>query len=461
MSSTHTPQKNSWRNRFAFYLLAVGSACGLGNIWRFPYIAGENGGGAFILLYLFLAFTIGLSIVIAELILGRSSESSLLKITQRISVTEKKPYFWLSRLTLLITLVILSYYSVISGWVLHYTTQFVVGIFKANTIDYIRETSQKVLTDNGWLQFSLASVHLLIALLIIDQRITHRFERIITTVVIPLFVLLFSLLLIRSLSLDSTTEALRFLFYPDFSKLNLNSLGHAIGHMFFTLSIGVGALVTFGSYFSNEDHLPQVGFRVMLVDIIISLFSVLLVFPIAFSSGERALSDPGLLFDSLPRLFLKFQFGVYFGLAFFVCLWMAALNASVGLLETLISNVHEVKLIKDRKKTSWVIFLIVLILTILPAFSGSALKNIVIFGQTIIENLDSLLINYLLPLSGLGMVILFHKSLSASDRKEKFVSEESEASYALLGYWQGLLKWGAPLIIALGLLLQLISLFRN
>lgn len=447
-----------WRNRFAFYLLAVGSACGLGNIWRFPYVAGENGGGAFILLYLLLAFTLGLSILIAELMLGKKSEASLLKITQRISTTYQKPFFWISRLTLLITVVILSYYSVISGWVLHYITQFIVGLFRSDTSEYLSSLNMKVLVDNGWLQFALASVHLIVAGLIVGQRITNRFEKILTTVIIPIFVLLFGMLIVRSLSLDSTPEALRFIFYPDFSKLNLRSLGHAIGHAFFTLSIGMGALVTFGSYFKDNDHLPKVGFRVMLVDIMISLFSVLLVFPIAFTIGEKPLTDPSLLFESLPRLFMKFQFGSLFGLGFFICLWAAALNASVGLLETLASNYSERYLKADRKSSIWLIILVVLGLTIVPAFSGSGLKNVKLFGQTLLENMDSFLINYLLPLSALGMVFLFFKALPLADQKDLFLDEKTESSYALINYWQVVLKYAAPTLIIFGVLLQIYAL---
>lgn len=450
-----------WRNRFAFYLLAVGSACGLGNIWRFPYVAGENGGGAFILLYLFLAFTVGVSILIAELMLGKKSEASLLKITQRVSTTHKKPYFWISRLTLFITLVILSYYSVISGWVLHYITQFVVGFFRGDTLQYISSLNMKVLTDNGWLQFALASVHLIVAGLIVGQRMTNRFEKILTTFIIPVFVFLFAMLLVRSLSLDSTPEVLRFIFYPDFSKLNLRSLGHAIGHVFFTLSIGVGALVTFGSYFKNEDHLPKVGFRVMMVDVMISLFSVLLVFPIAFSIGEKPLTDPSLLFEALPRLFMKIQFGALFGLGFFICLWAAALNASVGLLETLASNYSERYLKSDRKNSIWLITVITLGFTVIPAFSGSGLKDVKLFDQTLLENIDSFLINYLLPISGLGMAFLFFKALPLADQKDLFLDEKTESSYALINYWQAILKFAAPILIAAGIILQIIALVRG
>lgn len=454
-------KKIYWRNRFSFYLLAVGSACSLGNIWRFPYIVGENGGGAFILLYLFLCFTLGLSILIAELILGRSSEASLLKITQRVSVNYKKPFFWLSRLTLLITLVMLSYYSVISGWVLHYITQFVVGLFRADTASYISGLNMNVLSVNGWLQFALASVHLIIAGQIINQKLAHRFEKLLLNFIIPVFGFLFIMMLIRSLSLDSTPEVLRFLFYPDFTKLNMKSLGHAIGHMCFTLSIGMGVMVTFGSYFTNKDHLPSVGFRVTMIDVVISLLSVLLIFPVAFSLSGKALTDPSLLFDSLPNLFMKIKFGGTFGLVFFVCLWIAALNASVGLLETLISNYSERFAKKDRRYSTWFIVGIVLLMTIIPAFSSSGFKNVHLFGQSVIENIDSVLINYLLPLSVLGMIVLIFKSLALSDIQEKFLSDEAPASYALFSYWKKALIFVAPALVVLGIILQVVNWFRG
>ncbi len=454
-------KKIYWRNRFSFYLLAVGSACSLGNIWRFPYIVGENGGGAFILLYLFLCFTVGLSILIAELILGRSSEASLLKITQRVSVNYKKPFFWFSRLTLLITLVMLSYYSVVSGWVLHYITQFSVGLFRTDTASYISHLNMNVLSANGWLQFALASVHLIIAGLIINRKLAHRFEKLLLNFIIPVFGFLFIMMLIRSLSLDSTPEVLRFLFYPDFSKLNAKSLGHAIGHMCFTLSIGMGVMVTFGSYFTNKDHLPSVGFRVTMIDVVISLLSVLLIFPVAFSLSGKPLTDPSLLFDSLPNLFMKIKFGGTFGLVFFVCLWIAALNASVGLLETLISNYSERFAKKDRKYSTWFIVGVVLMMTIIPAFSSSGFKNVHIFGQSVIENIDSILINYLLPLSALGMIVLFFKSLALSDIQEKFLSDEAPASYALFSYWKKVLIFVAPVLVILGIILQFSNWFRH
>ncbi len=459
-SNSTTRRRGSWRSRIAFYLLAVGSACGLGNIWRFPYVVGENGGGAFILVYLFLSLTIGLSVLIAELIIGRSTGASLLKITRKISVQTKKPFFWFGRLSLFISLVILAYYSVISGWVLHFLTQFLVGLFHQEQSQYLGSISMSVLMENGLLQFALASVHLLICGFIVVKGVTERFERILTAV-LPIFGILVILILTRSLSLPSSPDVLRFLFYPDFSKLNLTSLGHAMGHVLFTLSLGMGVLVTFGSYFKQDEHLPTLGVRVALVDTLISIVAVLMIFPIAFSISNKPLTDPSLLFEALPKLFMKIQYGQYFGLAFFICLWLAALNASIALLETLISNLSDRFLKTDRFSSAWIVIAVTLFLTVFPAFSGTLFRNLTLMNQSLIENLDSVLINYLLPVSVLGMIVVFFKSMNEMDYKEKFVSEQSESSQMLVKNWIWVLKWLAPGLIILGIVLQLAAVIKN
>jgi neurotransmitter:Na+ symporter, NSS family len=459
-TSNHKRRRGSFRNRIAFYLLAIGSACGLGNIWRFPYVVGENGGGAFLLVYIFLSLTVGLSVLIAELIMGRTNEASLLKITRKVSVQTKKPFFWFGRLSLFISLVILAYYSVISGWVLHFLTQFLVGLFRADRMNYLGQISMNVLNENGLLQFALASVHLLICGFIVLRGVTERFEKILTAV-LPLFGILVFLILTRSLSLPSSPEVLRFLFYPDFSKLNLTSLGHAMGHVLFTLSLGMGVLVTFGSYFKEDEHLPTLGVRVTLVDTIISIVAVLMIFPIAFSISNKPLTDPSLLFEALPQLFLKIEYGEYFGLAFFLCLWIAALNASIALLETLISNLSDRFQHANRFSSAWLVILVTLFLTVFPAFSGTLFKNLKVMNQSLIENLDSVLINYLLPISVLGMIIIFFKSINEIDYKEKFVNESSESSQMLVKNWIWVLKWLAPCLIILGLILQFFSVIKN
>ena len=443
--------------RFTFYLLAIGSACGLGNIWRFPYIVGENGGGAFLLLYVFLAFTVGLSLLTAELIIGRAARASLHKITVRLTGQTQRPFYWVGRLSLFISLVILAYYSVVSGWVLYYLTQFGVSFFRSDTNTYLSSLNMTFLNDNGILQFLLASVHLLVCALILLYGKTQKFEKILSYFLV-LFALLISMLIYTSVSLDATTNVLRFLFYPDFTKLNITSLGHALGHVFFTLSLGMGVLVTLGSYFKNEEHIPTVAFRVTAIDTTISIFAVLIIFPVAFSLSDKPMTDPSLLFESLPRLFMKIYYGEYFGFVFFICLWMAAINASVGLLETLISNTSEKFRQSNRAWAAWMVVMGTLFLTILPAFSGTYLKQIKLFDQSVIENIDSLLINYLLPIAVLGFIFVYFLFHKLSDRQEAFISVKSPASISLYRNWIWILKYFTPAIIIVSLILQILAI---
>lgn len=451
-------RRSSFKNRFSFYLLAIGSACGLGNLWRFPYIVGENGGGAFLLLYVFLALTLGLALLISELMIGRFTGTSILAVTRHISTQTKKKYFVFGWFSLFISAVTLSYYSVISGWVLHYLTQFIMSLFQSDSGFYLKSISVNVLLQNSWLQFMLASVHLLVAAVIVVKGFGEGVEKRISSL-LPLFGLLVVVLLIGSLSLESTREVLRFLFYPDFSKLSWGSLGHAVGHVFFTLSLGFGTMVTFGSYFKNEDHLPTIGWRVTLVDTLISIIAVLLIFPIAFSSSKQIATDPSLVFDVLPAFLSSIKGGILFGLIFFLFLWLAALNASIGLLETVTANLTEKRPDMKRPLAASLSVIVILIMTVFPAFSGTIFKDVKILGRSVIEVFDSTLINIMLPIAVLGMVIIFFKTLTEADRKKLFVNETVPTSVAMYSHWMFILKWAVPSVIIAGLLMLLIGLF--
>lgn len=447
----------SFKHRFSFYLLAIGSACGLGNLWRFPYIVGENGGGAFLLLYVFLALTVGLALLIAELMLGRFTGKSILAATKQITSNNlKQKYYMLGWLSLLISTVTLAYYSVISGWVLHFLTQFVVSFFQPDSVVYLRKTSINVLLQNGWLQFLLASVHLLVAIVIVLKRFGENVERRITSL-LPFFGILVAFLLIGSLSQDSNKDVLRFLFYPDFSKLNWSSLGHAVGHVLFTLSLGFGTMVTFGSYLHKDEHLPTMALRVTLVDTLISIVSVMLIFPLVFSSSKQIVTDPTLVFDVLPAFLSSIRGGVLFGFGFFFFLWLAALNASLGLLETITANLTEKFPEFNRSVAASFAVLIILFLTVLPAFSGDFFKNVSVFGSSLIVFFDSILINVLLPLAVVGILVIFFKTINDNDSKKIFINNELPTSIAMYSHWLFLLKWIVPAVIGFGLLFLLVG----
>ncbi|WP_413584138.1 sodium-dependent transporter [Bdellovibrio sp. HCB274] len=452
-------KRGSWRTRFGFYLLAVGSACGLGNLWRFPYVVGENGGGAFILLYVFLSLAVGAPMLIAELMLGKNTRRSVIVATDMMGQKTSRSFRWVGRLAVILSVIVFSYYAVISGWVLHFMTQFFVSLF-LDAEGATNKTNLAALMSNGWLQVMLASAHILITVVVVLKGVQEGLEKWISYMM-PLFAVLVAVLLFKSFSLPSTPEVMRFLFYPDFSKLTLSSLGHAMGHVFFTLSVGFGTMVTFGSYLREEDHVPTAGFRVALVDTVISLLAVVMIFPVAFQASNVPLTDPALMFEVLPRYLLGIPGGSLFGLVFFVCLYLAALNASIGLLEVVVSNLVDRYKKVERTKATWYSGAAALSLAIFPALSSSVLNTVRISGHSLIESLDSLLINWLLPLVALGILFTFYKGTSEKDKEISFIDRDKFVSYSMYSHWIIILKWVAPAVILVGYTLQVIAWFQE
>ena len=445
------PQKKRglWGTRFGFYLAAIGSAFGLGNLWRFPYVTVDNGGGAFVLLYVVFAIGVGLPLLIGELTLGKLSRKSVVSACQGLDdggavgrASSRPTWKWVGRFAALTCLLILSYYAVISGWVLHFLMQFFFGHLVAGAYD--AENSLRVLRQNGWLQLALTSVHLLISLVIVAKGVQEGMEKWVSNAM-PVFVVLLFILVTKSLSLPTATDALRFLFYPDFSRLTPYSLLHALGHVFFTLSVGFGTMVTFGSYLNEQTHIPSAGFRVTAMDTIISLFAGLLIFPL-LASANLKVADPELLFQTLPRLLTSLDNGFLFGLAFFICLYLAALGASIGLLESVVANVLELTGLK-RVQATWLTGLAAFSLAIVPALSTSVLRNVSFRGHGLLELLDGILVNWMLPMAALGIAFAVSKRLAPEKVEQEFINDDSIATRKLYSHWKFVMRWLAPGLI--------------
>lgn len=448
----------SWRTRFGFYLLALGSAFSLGNLWRFPFVVGENGGGAFVLLYFFLCLLVGLPILICELILGRTSGASIMTALRDLSLSSRSPAIalavkWTGRFSVVVCLIVLSYYSVISGWVLHYLTRFVVIWFRHDP----ELLSPQVLLENGWLQFLLSSAHLLIAIFVTVKGVQEGLEKWISYWMPP-FGILVLILVIQSLSLPSNADVLRFLFYPDFSKLTYSSLSHALGHVFFTLSVGFGTMVAFGSYLRSDEHLPTAGYRVSLVDALVSLVALLLVFPVAIQASSAKATDPMLLFDVIPRFLIEMKGGRIFGFLFFLCLYFAALNATLGLFEALVANVAVAFRRLGRARAAWLSGVMVLVLSAGPALLSSPLNSRV-SHRSLIEVMDGILVNWILPIIALGIAWSFSWLVPEEAKQKNFIDSGKLVSLAMYSHWRFALRWVVPIVIILGLTLQIIGVF--
>lgn len=457
--------------RLGFYLAAIGSAFGLGNLWRFPYVVAENGGGAFVLLYLLFVLLLGLPFLIAELTLGKISRSSLmptiLKLTgERYQVREireldgdtppwmKQALRFLSWTSLVVTIVVLAYYAVISGWVLHFFMQLLVAMFDPSR--FHPEGTLKVLLENGWLQLLLTSVHLLIVSVIVGKDLEIGLEKWVGYCM-PAFVLLLLALASQSVQLDSAQEALRFLFYPNFSKLTLASPGQALGHVFFTLSIGFGSMVTFGSYLRDKAYIPMAGFRVVTLDAAISLFAGVMIFPLVIY-GSSEVSGPELLFQTVPRLVRELPNGQLFGVGFFLCLYLASLGASIGLFETVVGNWREVRRV-PRQRGAVAIGLITFMIAVIPALSSNVLSNVRIGSKSLLAFLDAGLINWCLPICALMItqvvIHLLRRDLVAAE----FIDPEVPGSAKFYRHWLFVLKYMATPIVLAVLIMQVVSLF--
>ena len=298
--------------------------------------------------------SIGLPLIVGELLIGKLSRQSLVPAARQTQGDRPGGAFrppsgepldrWLSkavthasRLSLFLCLVVLSYYAVVSGWVLYFFMKYLMawpGLIAMESSEALN-----LLKSKGWLQVLLASVHLLVVIVVVARDVEEGIERWVGYMM-PLFVVLLLALIAKSLTLETNTVALRFLLYPDFSKLTLSSLGHAVGHVFFALSLGFGTMVTFGSYLRKESSIPIAGFRVATLDSFISIFACLLIFPLVFSISEQV-DGPEMLFKTVPTFFAQIPGGDWLGLAFFLCLYLASLGASIGLLETVVANLND------------------------------------------------------------------------------------------------------------------------
>lgn len=457
--------------RLGFYLAAIGSAFGLGNLWRFPYVVADNGGGAFVLLYLFFVFLIGMPFLIAELTLGKVSRNSLMPALsklagQRYQVRELREHAadlprykrWalchMGWISLAITVVVLAYYAVISGWVLHFFMQSLVAVVNPET--YNPQSSLQVLLQNGWLQVLLTSVHLLTVAVIVAKDLEVGLEKWVGYCM-PAFVLLLLALAYQSLRLDSAQEALRFLFYPDFSKLTLASPGQALGHVFFTLSVGFGSMVTFGSYLREKAYIPVAGFRVCTLDSMISLWAGVMIFPLVVY-GATGTNGPELLFQTVPRLVRDLPNGVWFSVGFFLCLYLASLGASIGLFETVVANWREARRV-PRPRGAFMVAVICFVIAIGPALSSTVLSGLHVGDRSILEFFDALLINWFLPISALLITQVVAWMLKKELIAGEFVDPESPGSEKFFRHWLFILRYLTTPVVLFALMLQVISLF--
>ncbi|QEM83705.1 sodium-dependent transporter [Halomonas binhaiensis] len=401
MSKTNHAQ---WSSRFSFILAATGSAVGLGNIWKFPYMTGESGGAAFVLVYLLCIALIGLPILVTEWMLGRRGQSNPVNTMATVAEQAGKSRAWLlvGVAGVLGAFFILSFYSVIGGWSLYYTLGSVTGDFSGQDADGIGALFNGMLANPGLLLL-WHSIFMLLVIGIVARGVTKGLEGAVN-VLMPALALLLVILIGYGMTTGHFGQAVEFLFSPDWSKLNGETVLAALGHAFFTLSLGMGIMLAYGSYLGKEVNLIKTARTVVIMDTVIALGAGLAIFPIVFANDLDLASGPSLIFVTLPLAFGNMGGGTILGLMFFLLLTFAALTSAISLLEPVTEFLEE-RTPLSRAASAVVAGIGAWALGIAALLSFNDWSSLTLFGLGIFDLLDKLTSKFMLPLTGLGAII--------------------------------------------------------
>lgn len=403
--------REQWGSRLGFILAASGSAVGLGNIWKYPHMAGENGGGAFTIVYLICILIVGLPIVIAEFVLGRKTQLSPVGAFEKIS--PKSNWKWVGMLGVASAFVILSFYGVVGGWTLKYTLISLTGGF--TKLAGNPDMSGSLF--NSFITGSLAPViwqiiFMAFTIFVIVQGVKGGIEKW-TKIMMPAILVILIVLMIRGLTLPNGMQALDFLFKPKFEDLTASSIVLALGHSFFTLSLGMGTMITYGSYLRRDQNLLSSALWVILLDTLIAMMAGVAIFATVFAMGADPGAGPGLIFVVLPTIFPKIAGGAVWGTLFFFLLFMAALTSAISILEVITAYFIDEKGWTRKKAT--IIFGSVI--TVVGAFCSLSMGsfNITSFlDMSFFDVMDYLSSKYMLPIGGMltAVFVLYRWGIS-------------------------------------------------
>jgi NSS family neurotransmitter:Na+ symporter len=449
-----------WSSRLAFILAVTGSAVGLGNIWKFPYIAGQNGGGAFVLVYLLCVFGVGLPIMMSEVLLGRRGRRNPVASMALLGQEESGSQLWrlIGLSGVVAGFLILSFYSVIAGWVFAYIFKSAAGVFVGADSAAVQAIIHSL--GNSWLATGAwHTVFMGLTVLVVARGVERGLETAVTFMVPALFIILLILLAFSATS-GEFAMGVRFLLQPDFSKLTGASVLAAMGQAFFTLSIGMGCVMAYGAYLPQNTSIPGTALAVVSADTGIALLSGLVIFPIVFANGLDPSAGPELIFQALPLSFGNMPFGTFFGTLFFLLVGFAALTSAISLMEPAVAWAVE-SFALTRAKASIIIGLIIWTLGLLSVLSFNVLKDVTFWRGTIMDNLDYLTSNIMLPLGGLMITIFCGWVMCRNSSADELDVGTGE----LYQVWYFLTRYVAPLAVvlvflnAVGLLDRLLSLF--
>ncbi len=458
-------KRENWGSKTGFILAAAGSAIGLGNIWKFPYIAGENGGASFIIVYLICIAIIGLPVLMAEILIGRTAQRDPVGAFYKL----KQSKFWaaVGGMGIVGGILILSFYAVIAGWSLGY----IVESFSGNFFDFTSPASSSdhfnSLVGNIYWNIGFFALFMLLTMAIVYSGIKNGIERG-SKILMPILFILLIIVMIRGVTLEGAGKGLDFLFNPDWSKINPQAILIALGHAFFTLSLGMGAMLTYGSYMSKKDSIPNASLQVVVLDTVIALIAGIAIFTAVFAVGLDPAAGPGLLFHTLPSVFIQMPGGYLFSILFFVLLSIAALTSAISLLQVVVSYYIDEKK-WNRHKAVIIMGFCIFLLGIPSVLSYNYLADFTIFGLNFFDLVDFIASNIMLPLGGMLIAIFvgwiwgFDKAIvNLKEGAEKLIEDHPW----IISFWKIFLRYFSPILIFLvllhstGILSGILELFK-
>ena len=436
--------REHWGSTLGFIMATAGSAIGLGSLWRFPYVVGQNGGGAFVILYVLFTFLVGVPVFLAELVMGRRTQKSAVLAYQELSSTESnwKMLGWLNLITCFI---IFSFYSVIAGWCLCYVfmslTQFTAG----KTPEEISQVFDLLAVSPGmnlfWL-FLFVAINVGVVYSGVRKGIEH-WSKILT----PAFMVILIALFIYSVTLPGFGKAVNFILVPHWNAMTPGAVLNALGMAFFTLSVALGIILTYGSYMKKDADLPKNGLIIASMTVIVSLFAALMIFPIIFTYNFAPQGGPGLLFKTMPVIFANLPGGVLISTIFFALLLFTALASSISLLEVMVANMIELKSI-TRHRAVLIASAVCFVIAIPSALAESKVLFSnwqTIFGKNFLETMDYLTASWSMPIAGLLSTLFLGWFVKGNIAKEEFSSGTQWKG--LFQFWFFLVRFVAPVVV--------------
>ena len=448
-----TSLHGEWSSRFAFILAVAGSAVGLGNVWKFPYIAGENGGGAFVLFYLLCVSLIGLPIMMAEILIGRRGRRNPVATMRLIGDEESGTPKWaiVGILGIGGGILILSYYSVIAGWAFAYVWKGISGAFSGLDADAVGTLfgglSGSALATGTW-----HTVFMVMTVVVVAKGVERGLEKAVR-VLMPALIALLLVLLGYSMVAGDFVGGVEFMFAPRFSELTRDGALIALGHAFFTLSVGMGAVMAYGAYLPDEHSIGKTSMAIVAADTGIAMLAGLVIFPIVFANGLDPATGPGLVFQSLPLAFGQMPGGPIVAGGFFLLLTFAAWTSAISLMEPGVAWLIETLRV-SRPVAAWSLGLSIWLLGFLSVLSFNVLSDLTFLRGTFFDNLDYLTANIMLPLGGLAIVFFAGWVMSQNSTADE-IDPGAGGGYRA---WRFLARYVAPIAVVL-IFLNAIGLF--